>query len=355
MKINHANAHFTASHQRRETFERLEASERRDNGLTRRNISAEAMVREVSSSFEFRASSSANTLGAAPSNDVVAMPEEDDIVDLDYMVIKRLVQMLTGKEVKLFDPSQLQADNTTVSESPISQPTQGTNEGQQTQQAAASQLFFQRYTDSERMSFKAALDIKTADGRNISIDFELDLARQFVEERLVMTRQDEAPLTDPLVINYDRQSAGLESERIAFDVNADGEMDNMPVLKEGSAYLALDKNNNQVIDDGNELFGTHSGNGFLDLSTYDEDGNGFIDEGDSVFSRLQLWHIDAEGEQRLMSLEEMNIGALYLKSINSPFMLTDEDNNVLGVIRQTGLALLEDGDAITMQQVDLSI
>ncbi len=39
------------------------------------------------------------------------------------------------------------------------------------------------------------------------------------------------------------------------------------------------------INDGSELFGTSSGDGFKDLATYDEDENGWIDENDSIFSK----------------------------------------------------------------------
>ena len=37
-----------------------------------------------------------------------------------------------------------------------------------------------------------------------------------------------------------------------------------------------------------KLFGTSSGDGFKDLAEYDEDGNGWIDENDSIFNRLKV-------------------------------------------------------------------
>ena len=41
---------------------------------------------------------------------------------------------------------------------------------------------------------------------------------------------------------------------------------------------ALDINEDGKINDGKELFGTASGNGFGDLAAYDQDNNGWIDE-----------------------------------------------------------------------------
>lgn len=42
--------------------------------------------------------------------------------------------------------------------------------------------------------------------------------------------------------------------------------------------LSLDQNGNGEIDNGTELFGTKSGDGFADLARYDLDYNGWIDE-----------------------------------------------------------------------------
>ena len=36
-------------------------------------------------------------------------------------------------------------------------------------------------------------------------------------------------------------------------------------MEDGSRFLALDKNNDGIINNGSELFGTESGNGFIDL------------------------------------------------------------------------------------------
>ena len=54
------------------------------------------------------------------------------------------------------------------------------------------------------------------------------------------------------------------------------------MLGKGSGFLALDKDGNGKIDDGNELFGTKSSDGFGDLREYDSDGSGWIDENDEI-------------------------------------------------------------------------
>mgnify|MGYP000465316364 CR=1 FL=1 len=66
------------------------------------------------------------------------------------------------------------------------------------------------------------------------------------------------------------------------------------MLQGGSGYLALNKNGDGVINDGSELFGTASGDGFYDLSMYDEDGNGWIDENDHAYILANIVAIGTE-------------------------------------------------------------
>ena len=141
-----------------------------------------------------------------------------------------------------------------------------------------------------------------------------------------------------------------------FDIDCDGKMDEISMLREGSGFLALDKNGDGKINDGSELFGTRSGNGFADLAVYDEDGNGWIDENDEIFDKLRVWSKDKDGKDVLKTLKEADVGAIYLGSTNSQFSLTDKkDNEVLGAVRSTGIYLKEStGMAGTVQQVDLA-
>ena len=123
----------------------------------------------------------------------------------------------------------------------------------------------------------------------------------------------------------------------------------------GSGFLALDRNNNGFVDDGSELFGPQSGNGFDELAAYDEDRNGWIDENDEIFDKLRIWTLDEEGNKTLLALGQVGVGAIYLGNIRSEYGLKTMGNDSLGQIRSTGVFLKENGEVGTIQHVDLAI
>lgn len=212
------------------------------------------------------------------------------------------------------------------------------------------------YEESESTSFAAKGTVVTADGREISIDVQLNMSRSYTETMTNYTDSIQTMLTDPLVIQLDDCPISVSNEKFEFDLDSDGVKEHISKLSKGAAFLALDLNSDGKINDGSELFGTRSGNGFRDLAAYDEDGNGWIDENDSIFHQLKLWQKDDAGNDKLTSLKEQGIGALYLGSQTTRFSLNSiEDNTTNGVVKSTGLYLKENGQSKTMAQVDLAV
>ena len=182
------------------------------------------------------------------------------------------------------------------------------------------------------------------------------MSRSFCQKYESLTVEDYV-FTDPLVINLDTSVAKVTDQKFMFDLNSDGEMEEMSFVAGGSGFLALDKNGDGLINDGSELFGTKSGDGFKDLSQYDKDGNGWIDEADNIFKDLVIWTKDENGEDYLMSLSKADIGAIYLGSASTEFSLNEmETNNTNAVIRSTGVFLRESNGAVgTIQHVDFAV
>lgn len=213
------------------------------------------------------------------------------------------------------------------------------------------------YSETEHTRFAAEGVIRTADGREIRFHLELAMQRSFHEETSVSLRLGDAvrQTKDPLVINFAGTAAALMDTRFAFDLDADGVKEQINHLASGSGFLALDLNRNGQVDDGRELFGARSGDGFADLAAYDADGNGWIDENDPIHAQLKVWRQAADGSASLTSLASAGVGALSLARVATPFDLKTPSNALLGQVRTSGIYLSEDGKAGTVQQLDLTV
>lgn len=209
------------------------------------------------------------------------------------------------------------------------------------------------YEETENTTYTTQGTVKCADGREINFNLNLAMSRSFQEYYEENYAAINASMCDPLVINLDGNIAELSDQTFYFDIDGDGEKDEISRLAAGSGYLALDKNGDGIINDGNELFGTQSGNGFADLAAYDSDGNGFIDEGDEIWSKLKIWTMDENGNEQLVSLAEKGVGAICLQNMATDFTLTGQDNSTRGAIRNTGFFLYENGAAGSVQHVDV--
>jgi hypothetical protein len=274
-----------------------------------------------------------------------------EIREEDYqkvLLLEKLLSFLTGKDIKFVLPKKLEvtdANGKTAGQSGV----QALNE--------APMPYYRRkvsYDMSQSMTFKAAGTVKTSDGR--TIDFSIQLQRHesfhFRSENLL---SKDGKVVDPLVINYDGPSSKLTQSKYAFDLDFDGTDDQISFLQKGSGFLAIDLNGNGKIDDGRELFGPSSGNGFKDLALHDEDHNGWIDENDSVFSKLRIWNKNELGQDVLLGLGEVGIGAIYLGHVATDFSLGTSPLSPDGYIRQTGIFLKENGQVGTVHHIDLTL
>lgn len=258
------------------------------------------------------------------------------IRQIKFALIQKLIQILFGENEEsvqlesIYDKSTLAEENTSM----------------QFRSVKKIEVEYQSiFEESERLCMQTEGLIKTEDGRNIEINLDVSMQRSFYSKTTI----EKTIFTDPLVINLEGGLPQLESTTFSFDIDCDGTSDQISCLSKNSAFLALDKNENGSIDDGSELFGTQSGDGFADLSFYDEDGNSWIDENDAIFDGLRIWNDDD-----LLGLGEVGIGAIYLGANDSPYTYKDENNESLGKLRQSSVFLYESGQAGTLSQIDFA-
>ena len=273
----------------------------------------------------------------------------EPIAELQVSLFKLLVERLIGRAIEVVDPATLQQDH---GADEVVAPEAGAPAGREGW--GMTYDYYASHYESEQTRFSAVGEVRTADGESISINLTLSMSREFFTEQRLSLRAGDA-LKDPLVINFAGTATELTQRDFQFDIDADGRLDQIAFVGEGSGLLALDRNRDGRITDGSELFGALSGDGFGELAGHDEDANGWIDEADTIYDRLRVWTRDAAGGDRLMALGKAGVGAIYLGHLSTPFQLKDGENSLLGQVRSSGLYLGESGEVGTLQQVDLVV
>lgn len=271
-------------------------------------------------------------------------------------LIEKFIYVLTGKKIRLrvIDTEEMDKENLGELEKLKATQEQGTAPVNQSQGWGLKYDRHEYYREAESMSFGSSGSVVTEDGRTINFNMNFNVSREFISSQHISIRAGDA-LIDPLVINFNNASASLGDRNYSFDIDSDGIKDNIAFTGMGSGFLALDLNNNNTIDDGSELFGPQSGNGFNELATYDGDQNGWIDENDAIFDKLRIWTLDDKGNKTLLALGQVGVGAIYLGNVRSEYSLKNMANDSSGQIRSTGIFLKENGQAGTIQHVDLAI
>ncbi len=207
--------------------------------------------------------------------------------------------------------------------------------------------------EEEATTFSGTGSAVTEDGRTIDFGVNFSMSRSLVQYANLDMKQAVSYI-DPMVINVGGDVTHISDQSFYFDLDCDGKEEKISSLGAGSGFLALDKNSDGKINNGSELFGTKSGDGFKDLSGYDKDGNGWIDENDEVFDRLRIWIRNEDGTDSLLSLREADVGAIYLGSADTPYSHIGSDLMARAMTRASGIFLKESGGVGTVAQVDLA-
>jgi hypothetical protein len=286
-----------------------------------------------------------------PTNDFdgLAVGGDEGLDDPRLLLLRAMIERMLGSSIRLLRMSDVQPESG-ATYSPPGEIAAASGGGGMSMSLRGERIEY------ERVEFSASGVVRTADGREIRFDLAFGMERNF-SERFSLDIQTGAPrrLKDPLMLDFAGTGAMLSDLRFAFDLDADGRLDEVPVPVGGRGLLAFDRNNNGRIDDGSELFGARTGNGFAELAALDADGNGWIDEADPPFRQLRLWQPDAAGNGTLMTLADAGVGALALASVATPFALRNANNETLGMMRQSGVYLNENGSVGSISQIDLSV
>jgi hypothetical protein len=306
----------------------------------------EMAVDRVTISRKAREASLTDPCGSPPKS------REDPVEgDPKLLLIQILIEKLTGQKIKLtrvkLDGESPDLPDPPPREAPSNQPERAG--------WGVRYELHETYLEKEETAFRAGGIVRTADGQEVRFALDLRMSREFVQSTDFRFLAGDATLVDPLVINFGGTAVQLTGQTFSFDLNADGQDEEIPFLAGGSGILVFDRNGDGEVKDGTELFGPSTGNAFGELSGYDENGDRWIDESDAIYRNLFVWTRDGEGNELLRGLKDAGVGALFVSSVDSPFDLKDSQNSLHGQIVRTGVFLREEGGAGTLQQLNVVI
>lgn len=278
----------------------------------------------------------------------VALSPQDE---LKIQLIEGLLSQVLGREVKLkrFHGLDLQPDAIDAPQGPEDSTRRASGQSSEPNWGFEASVQ-ERTTRTEKMEFSAAGKVRTADGKELEFALGLSMERSSVQESSSEVRLGNAVRKDPLVLNFAGNSAELTGKSFSFDLDADGVADSVKMPTGGSAFLARDPGNGPV--DGRILFGPSTGDGFRELAALDEDGNGWVDEGDGAWKDLRVWSRSEAGQDNFRTLSEAGVGAMFVGSVSTPWEMDG------GAVASSGVWLGEPGSSAaagTIQHVDLTV
>ena len=266
--------------------------------------------------------------------------EVDELENLDPKLKEmiRVLESLMGIKIDIHIPKGL---------------TQGTQESQ-LQGWGVEYNYSKTQIKKEHLDFSSSGEVHLKDGRVINFKMAFAMQSQSYKNETFSFKAGDA-LIDPLVINYSGGSVHFSEITHTLDLDLDAREETFHFVDSGSGFLTLDKNKDGRINNGAELFGPTSGNGFDELQAYDDDGNGWIDENDFIFKKLLIWTKDKEGKESFYTLKEKGIGALYLEHVNTYFDFQTRNNSLSAQMKDTSIFLRENGSVGTIHEIDLAV
>ncbi len=206
----------------------------------------------------------------------------------------------------------------------------------------------------QTVDFKSTGSIQTEDGRSIDFELNYHFSQEVYSQSVVDFKAGDA-LIDPLVIRLDNGPMKYSKDTIRFDLDVDGIKDEFRVPIDNAGMLFLDKNGNHKVDDGSELFGPQTDDGFGELAALDSDKNGWIDESDDAFKDLRIWIRSGDGSDRYLGLIEAGVGALFVGGAQTKADLFNNSVEQVGQMKATGFYLKENGQTGLMHELDFKL
>ncbi|EJN08763.1 Ca2+-binding protein, RTX toxin [Bradyrhizobium sp. YR681] len=139
---------------------------------------------------------------------------------------------------------------------------------------------------------------------------------------------------DPLVLDLNGDGivlSALAGSTVHFDYAGDGFSELTGWASPEDGILAIDDNGNGTVDNGLELFGSSTQDGFAVLEKLDSNGDGTIDSQDADFAKLRIWRdVNQDGVSQASELETLTQAGVTSISLNRVAVNGTNNGNGVG-------------------------
>lgn len=195
------------------------------------------------------------------------------------------------------------------------------------------------YQESEKMHFASKGQITLDDGQVIDFSMHIKYERHYEESSTLVINQGQP--ADPIVFDLTGEGLNIGQYHLHVDMDLDGTIDKLPAFSPNAGILVYDKDGDQEVTDRSEIVGATLGDGIQGLRQHDEDGNGWLDSGDTILKALKVWQVDADGNEKLLALDEAGVGAIYLGTLKTDYTFK-EGRAALASLKDTTIYLRKD-------------
>jgi len=269
---------------------------------------------------------------------------------LNVQIISQMMKRITGQDLQLTLPSELQNqfDGISVQAPQQSPATPDTQAGNVTYQQSAS------YFEAQITTFSAEGSISTKDGENVKFSVSLSMSRLFYSQTNINAAGGDAANNEPLQASFDGMAAELTTTSFNFSIDNKGSVDQITTNpKPAPAAAAADSLAGQAVGD-NTSATIENGDAKKANQGRDDAFSPFFDAVKSVFTALRIWQHHADGSQQLLGLGDQSIGAIFLGHVTKPLAAEQKTAALARVVSNGNIVLPEESKSSTTPQIKIT-
>lgn len=265
---------------------------------------------------------------------------------LNLQVISQMVKRITGQDLQLTPPSQLQnqVGGLTVQAPQQSPPATSNQAGSPTYQQSTS------YFEAQSITFNAEGSISTQDGQNVKFSVSLSMSRLFYNQANINAASGDAGTKDPLQVSFDGMAAELTTTSFNFSIDNKGSVDQVATNPKLAPAVTAAPVSGQIAGD-NTTAGLQN-SGTQNTTQQDDPFGSLVNAVTSFFNALQIWQHHADGSQQLLALGDQSIGAIFLGHVTKPLAADPKIDTLPGVFSKGSIVVPEPSKPSTTPQIN---